>query len=116
MNRGYACCLEIALQFQIEIWRIHPHEQPRGLSQQTLLQFFADGHNAPVMPQNFDITTHCQRFAWPPGMELLCLHVCPPDACGHPLGMGLAQTLEHNGSQQIARSLTGHHGQIRNMG
>ena len=100
-----------SLQAQIEVRCIHTHKNRWRMRNQALAQLFANAQQLGHAGQHFPaVAVHGQTLGLPPRVKAALLHLLAANAhrCG--IGPALAQAIQQQGSQQIARGLARHHG------
>ena len=101
MHGGHTNRQQLALQIQIEVWRIHTNKNRRGVGPQTIKKLSANGHNASVVTQHFDVATHGQALVRPPSLKVLLDHSGSTNTLGLGLGPSVAHTFEQQAGQHV---------------
>ena len=116
VHRAHAGSAQVFFQSQVEIGRIHTHEQIRLVRQQLLAQLIANLPDARHATQHLQaVTMHGQRLARPLGDKALGLHVRTADPSRLQLRPALARTLQQQAGQQVTGGLACDHGQLQSI-
>ena len=106
-----ACGAEVGFQTEVEVGRIDADEDAGLVLQQARTQPLADADDLGQAAHQFEaVAMHGELVAGPPGVKAAPSHLRPADALADKIRPQVAQAIQQQTCQQIARGLARHHG------
>ena len=109
MRGGDAGRLQFHLQIEIEVRRIHAHEQRGRVLQEVRGEPPPDAEDLEVVAQHLDVSPHRQLFHGNQHFHPCGLHARPADAGEARMRQASAQGLDEMGAEQVSRRLARDH-------